>query len=97
MTKAEMIEQVSFNCGLTKQVAQKAVETVFSAMKVALKEGENVSYSGFGTFSVFTRKERKGRNPKTGEILVISSSKTVKFKAGQLLKSFVNGEVKNEF
>ncbi len=57
----------------------------------ALKQGDKVNISGFGTFSVSTRKARTGRNPKTGESIEIAASRAAKFKAGKTLKDEVNG------
>ncbi|MCX5777930.1 MAG: HU family DNA-binding protein [Elusimicrobia bacterium] len=64
----------------TRKEALDAVETVFSTMQGALREGDKVVVSGFGSFHPFTTKTKKGRNPKTGETLTLSPRKKVRFK-----------------
>ena len=66
MTKAELIESVASKVDLPRAIAERAVNTMFDEMTAALKQGDKVNISGFGTFSVSTRKARTGRNPKTG-------------------------------
>lgn len=64
----------------TRKESVDALETVFSAMRSALREGDKVVVSGFGSFHPFTTKTKKGRNPKTGETLTLSPRKKVRFK-----------------
>ena len=90
MTKAELIESVASKVDLPRAVAERAVNTMFDEIVEALKEGEKVNISGFGTFSVSERKARTGRNPKTGESIEIAASKAAKFKAGKTLKDSLN-------
>ena len=89
MTKAEIIAQVEKAANINKAAAAKAVEAVIGGIRTALKKGQKVTFVGFGTFSVGTRRARKGRNPKTGDIITIKASKVVKFKAGRKLKDAV--------
>ena len=86
MTKADLIESVASKVDLPRATAERAVNTMFDDIVEALKQGDKVNVSGFGTFSVSTRKARIGRNPKTGESIEIAASRAVKFKAGKTLK-----------
>jgi DNA-binding protein HU-beta len=86
MTKADLIESVASKVDLPRATAERAVNTMFDDIVEALKQGDKVNVSGFGTFSVSTRKARVGRNPKTGESIEIAASRAAKFKAGKTLK-----------
>ena len=90
MTKADLIESVANKTELPKAIAERAVSAVFDDIAAALKEGDKVSISGFGTFAVSSRKARTGRNPKTGDAIEIAASKSAKFKAGKSLKDTLN-------
>jgi DNA-binding protein HU-beta len=90
MTKADLIEGLAGKLGLNKADAEKAVNIVLDDIISALKREERVNISGFGTFSVSTRQARTGRNPKTGESIQISASRSAKFKAGKQLKDSLN-------
>jgi DNA-binding protein HU-beta len=90
MTKAELIESVASKVDLPRATAERAVNTMFDEMVAALKQGDKVNISGFGTFSVSTRKARTGRNPKTGESIEIAASRAAKFKPGKTLKDEIN-------
>jgi DNA-binding protein HU-beta len=90
MTKAELIESVANRTDLPKAIAERAVNTVFDDIVAALKAGDKISISGFGTFAVSSRKARTGRNPKTGDAIEIPASKSAKFKAGKALKDSLN-------
>jgi len=90
MTKAELIESVASKVDLPRAIAERAVNTMFDEMTAALSQGDKVNISGFGTFSVSTRKARTGRNPKTGESIEIAASRAAKFKPGKTLKDEIN-------
>ena len=90
MNKAELIDKVAVAAELNKTSAARAVEAVLDGVAAALKNGEQVTLSGFGTFSVTARAARTGRNPRTGEAIDIPASKNPKFKAGKGLKDAVN-------
>ena len=90
MNKQELIASVAETAGLLRSDAIKAVEAVFDALSASLKKGDEVRLVGFGTFSVSKRKASTGRNPRTGEPMVIKASTQPKFKAGKLLKDSVN-------
>jgi DNA-binding protein HU-beta len=90
MTKSEFVDQVADRAGLSKKDAGDAVEAFLETVEDALKRGSEVSFSGFGKFSVSERSAREGRNPATGEKIQISASKVPKFTAGAALKKAVN-------
>lgn len=73
----------------TKAAAHRAVEAVFETIIKTLSKGEEVAVSGFGTFRVAKRAAREGRNPKTGEKIMIAASIKPKFRAGKALKEAV--------
>lgn len=89
MTKVELIAQVAESAELTKKQADKAVSAVLDAVTEALAKGDKVSLVGFGTFEVRTRAAHEGRNPQTGEVIKIMSTKVPAFKAGKSLKDAV--------
>ena len=86
MIKAELIDKIASGAKLSKADAGKALDTILNSIKVALKKGQKVTIVGFGTFSIIKRKGRKGRNPRTGEVITIRAAKVPKFKAGKALK-----------
>jgi DNA-binding protein HU-beta len=90
MNKAELIDKVAAAAELNKASATRAVEAVLDSIAATLKSGDQVTLSGFGTFSVAARAARTGRNPRTGEAIAIPASKNPKFKAGKGLKDTVN-------
>jgi len=90
MTKADLIEGLANKLGMGKGEAERAVNIVLDDIINALKQGERVNISGFGTFSVSVRQARTGRNPKTGASIEISASRSAKFKAGKQLKDSLN-------
>jgi DNA-binding protein HU-beta len=90
MTKNELIAAVADTSRMTKTEAAKAVEATFDIIAGALKQGDEVKLIGFGTFTVVDRKAREGRNPRTGQPVMIAASKAPKFSAGKGLKEAVN-------
>ncbi|KKQ24502.1 MAG: Histone family protein DNA-binding protein [Candidatus Roizmanbacteria bacterium GW2011_GWC2_37_13] len=89
MTKADLVAQVAKKANLTAKAAKDGVSVVFSTMSDALKRGEKVVVTGFGTFMVRRRAARKGRNPQTGAEIQIPATKTPGFTAGKSLKRMV--------
>jgi DNA-binding protein HU-beta len=89
MTKADLVSKIAGDGGITKAQAEKAVDGFVSAVTDALSAGDKVTLVGFGTFSVGSRTEREGRNPRTGEKITIPASKVVKFKPGKSLSDKV--------
>lgn len=93
MTKAEIIDSVYEKVGgFSKKEAAEVVEAVFDAMKEVLAEGEKIKLSGFGNFVVREKAARVGRNPQTGEEIVIAARRVLTFKPSQVLKEALNPE-----
>lgn len=90
MTKADLVNAIAEQAGLSKADAEKALKAFTGAVTQALKADEKVSLVGFGTFSVGQRAERTGKNPQTGAKIKIAAAKSPKFKAGKALKDAVN-------
>lgn len=91
MTKSELIEKVSGKVkNFTKRDVEIIVDTIFENMTDSLAKGAKIEIRGFGSFKVKEHKARKGRNPKTGGSIDISSKKTPFFKVGKELKERVN-------
>lgn len=90
MEKFNLVDQVAQELNLTKKEANSVIQTIFAAVEEGLVSGETIRVSGFGSFQVKTRAERKGVNPKTGEEIVIPETKVVTFKPAVALKTFVN-------
>ena len=88
MNKSDLINEVA-KVVSTKKEAQSAVDCVVSSITNAMKKGEDVVLTGFGTFKVIKRKARKGRNPNTGEEIKIKATKAPKFTAGKALREAV--------
>ncbi|MEX2194472.1 MAG: HU family DNA-binding protein [Thermoleophilaceae bacterium] len=91
MTKAEFVDQVASNSGLGKGDATKAVDAVLNTIEETLARGGEISFTGFGKFSVAQRGARQGVNPQTGEKIQIAASQVPKFSAGSALKKRVKG------
>ncbi len=89
MTKSDLIDVVAKKVDLTNKAAREAVAAVFGAISDALKRGEKVIVTGFGTFSIRNRAARTGRNPQTGSPIKIPARKTPGFTAGKALKKTV--------
>ncbi|HTU29973.1 MAG TPA: HU family DNA-binding protein [Solirubrobacteraceae bacterium] len=89
VTKSEFVDQVADRAGLSKKDAGDAVDAVLETIEDALKRGSDVTFSGFGKFSVSDRSAREGRNPATGEKIQIAASRVPKFTAGAALKKAV--------
>ena len=92
LTKALIAEAVWNNTGIPKWRSAELVDTLFEVIKETLESGEDVLISGFGKFSVREKQERKGRNPQTGEPLMLSARKVVTFKCAGVLKDKINGK-----
>ncbi|HDR7494923.1 TPA: HU family DNA-binding protein [Bacillus cereus] len=90
MNKTELIQKVASETGLKRPQASLAVDTVLESIQQALQNGDNVQLIGFGTFEVRERAAREGRNPNTGESLIIPAKKAPAFKAGKQLKKAIN-------
>ena len=91
MNQAELIAAVAERADLSKVDAGKAVEALVGTITEALRQGDEVRISGFGTFGVSERGERQGRNPQTGKAIMIAASRAAKFTAGKAVKNALNG------
>ena len=89
MNKAELVEKVAGEVGLTKKDINNVVDEVTSAITDSLADGEKVTLVGFGTFQVQKRKARQGVNPQTGDKISIPAKDVPKFKAGRSLRDAV--------
>ncbi len=90
MNKAELIDAMASNAGISKADAKRALDGFVDATTKALKKGDRISLVGFGSFSVSKRAARTGRNPQTGKEIKIAAKNVVRFKAGADLSSKVN-------
>ncbi|WP_321791853.1 HU family DNA-binding protein [Burkholderia pyrrocinia] len=91
MNKQELIDAVSAATGNSKASTGAAIDAVLETVTQAVTRGDTVQLIGFGSFSTGARAERNGRNPSTGETIMIPAAKTVKFAAGKAFKDAVNG------
>ena len=89
MNKADIIEKVAKDTGITKVAAGAAVESIIDGITKALKKGHSVSFVGFGTFKSASRKARTARNPQTGAAIKIPKRRVARFTAGKALKAAV--------
>jgi integration host factor subunit alpha len=91
LTKAQMVESVQNQTGLPRNRSSEIVETLLEIIKSTLASGEDVLVSGFGKFSVNEKKARRGRNPATGEDMMLEARKVVTFKCSGKLRDRING------
>jgi integration host factor subunit alpha len=92
LTKAQLVESIHNQIGLTKNKSLEIVETCLEIIKSTLASGEDVLISGFGKFCVREKKERKGRNPATGDAMMLDPRRVVTFKCSGKLKNMINGK-----
>jgi len=90
VNRNDLVDAVAERTGLAKSDAARAVEALLGAVTDALRKGETVTLSGFGSFVAKTRAARTGRNPRTGESIAIPASRAPAFKAGKGLKDALN-------
>ena len=90
MNRTELVAAMAEKTQLSKKDADLALKSFIDVVSEEMQKGEKVQLVGFGTFEVSERAAREGRNPKTGETMTISASKSPKFKAGKALKDLVN-------
>ncbi len=89
MTKQDLIEILAQKFNVPKTQAGDCLNTIIDEIGKALKKGDSVVFTGFGTFMVSKRKARMGRNPKTGQTINIPAGKVPRFKAGKALKDMI--------
>jgi len=90
VTKAEIIARIDGKVGLSKNHVSDVLEATFEIIKSCLEKGGNVKISGFGSFVVRSKNPRRGRNPKTGEEIIIKGRRVLTFKASTTLKETIN-------
>ncbi|MEG1634652.1 MAG: HU family DNA-binding protein [Rikenellaceae bacterium] len=86
MNKKELTAQVAMQTGLTSIVVLKTIDSVFETIKNGLEKGESTTLMGFGSFTVSSRKERRGINPSTKESIIIPARKVVKFSPSKTIE-----------
>jgi integration host factor subunit alpha len=91
LTKADIGQKIAENCGFMKHEAMEVLEKLLGIIKERLIDGEDVMISGFGKWSVKDKRARRGRNPQTGEDLVLDARRVVTWKYSPGLKEAVNG------
>ena len=96
LTKADMAELLFEERGLNRREAKELVETFFEEVSSALEKGSDVKLSGFGNFSLRSKNERPGRNPKTGEPISITARRVVTFRPGRKLKTRIEAYAGNQ-
>ena len=90
MNKGDLVDAIASEADMSKSQAGSVVDAFVSSVTKALKSGDKVTLTGFGTFSVSKRAARDGRNPQTGATIQIAAAKVPSFKAGKALKDAVN-------
>ncbi len=89
MNKADLVEKVSELTRMPKSQSEAVLDATLEVIQKALSKGEDVKLVGFGTFSILSRKSRPGRNPKTGQSVLIPSQKVPRFRPGKEFKASV--------
>jgi len=92
MTKADIVEKIYDKVGFSKKESAELVEIVFDIIKSTLEKGDKIKIAGFGNFVVKEKADRRGRNPQTGDEIIISARKILTFKPSQVLKASINKE-----
>ena len=91
LTKSQIVDSIQKKIGLSRNRSAQLVETTLEILKQTLANGEDVLISGFGKFCVKEKKERKGRNPATGEDMMLDKRKVVTFKCSPTWRNKING------
>jgi integration host factor subunit alpha len=92
LTKVQLVESIYNQIGMTKNRSAEILETCLEIIKSTLESDEDVLISGFGKFCVREKKERRGRNPATGNAMILAPRKVVTFKCSGKLKDMINGK-----
>jgi len=90
LTKAQIVDTIQNHLGLSRKNSSDLVESLLEIMKKTLENGEDILISGFGKFCVKAKKERKGRNPATGDDMMLAPRKVVTFKCSGKLREKIN-------
>ena len=96
LTRADLVEAVVSNVGLPRQEAAELVETVLQEISTTLARGEAVKLSSFGSFGIREKRERIGRNPKTGEEVPLTPRRVLVFRASNIMKKRIDGDIKKK-
>src|SRR4028118_755394 len=96
MNKGELIKQVASTIGITEKSVSVTLNTILEVITTAVADGDKVTLVGFGTFEARTRKEREGRNPQTGEPLIIPATTVPVFSPGKAFKGAVEEGVETQ-
>ncbi|MBU0763338.1 MAG: integration host factor subunit alpha [Bacteroidetes bacterium] len=91
LTKAALVDRIFNTNNMSKKQAVETVETILEIMKSSLEKGDDILLSGFGKLKVREKKPRKGRNPQTGEEIILDARRVVTFKPSGKLRETVNG------
>ena len=91
LKKSNIVESISNHLGFTRKKSVETVEILLESIKKTLESGDDVLISGFGKFSVINKKERRGRNPATGDDMMLKPRKVVTFKCSGKLREKING------
>ena len=91
LTKANIVDAIHNDLGFPKNRSAELIEILLEQIKSTLEKGEDVLISGFGKFCVKNKKERRGRNPATGDDMVLSQRQVVTFRCSHLLREKING------
>ena len=92
LTKAQIVDQIRDEIGLTRNETSEIVETLMELMKSSLESGDDVLISGFGKFCVRNKRKRRGRNPATGDDLILDARRVVTFQCSNVLRKKINGK-----
>jgi len=90
MTKADIVERMNAELGFTKKESLELLESVLSIIKSTLEAGKDVKVSGFGKFEVKQKRDRRGRNPQTGDSITIDARRVTTFKPSTILRDAIN-------
>jgi len=93
MTKAEIAEKIQEKTGMSKKTSVDMLESVLSLIKSTLETGEKIKIAGFGNFEVKQKRDRRGRNPQTGETITIEARRILSFKPSAVLKEAINHQL----
>ena len=92
ITKAHLIDSIYNNVGFSRTMSIQLVESIIEIMKSALEDGKDVLISGFGKFSVKKKRTRRGRNPATGQDLILGERRVITFKCSSVFRDKINGK-----
>ncbi|GIW40680.1 MAG: integration host factor subunit alpha [Candidatus Binatia bacterium] len=96
VTKSDIVDRIYSKVGFSKKETSEVVDAIFELMKESLERGEKIKISGFGNFVVHEKKPRKGRNPQTGEEILIAGRRVLSFKPSPVLKRLMNSRPAGE-